>query len=193
MRDGAHRADAAPARLIRAGIAALFLVALGGAAQIMGGGSGQTATGPNEDRVGLPADYRTTFTHVRSAPLENGTQVLVVYANDRAASVTDRANVPYPYGSIFVAEWRHAVLDETGTPLRDADGRPRAGELFQIDVMRREPGFGAAYGDARTGEWEYVRYRTDGRHLIPPARSQWCAACHRNAGEGRDWVFHGRF
>jgi hypothetical protein len=107
--------------------------------------------------------------------------LLVVYANARAASVTDRASLPYPYGSVFVAEWRYAP------------GQPRAGELFRIDVMRRGAGYGAAYGEVRTGEWEYVRYRPDGSHLIPPGRSGWCAACHRNAGEARDFVFHGRF
>lgn len=178
MRDGAHRFDAAPRRLIRAATALLLFAGLG--AQSMDEG-GEPRIGPAEDRVGLPADNRTTFTRLRTIPVEGGTQVLIVYANDRAASVTDRANLPYPYGSVFVAEWRHG------------EGQPRAGELFQIDVMRREPGFGVAYGDVRTGEWEYVRYRPDGSHLIPPSRSGWCAACHQWAGEGRDWVFHGRF
>jgi len=178
MRDGTHRPDAAPPRLRRAGLALVFLAGLG--AQSMNAG-GEPKIGPAEDRVGLPADYRTAFTRLRATPLEGGTQVLIVYANDRAATVTDRANLPYPYGSVFVAEWRHG------------EGQPNAGELFQIDVMRSEPGFGAAYGAARTGEWEYVRYLPDGSHLVPPSRSGWCAACHQRAGEGRDWVFHGRF
>ncbi|MDQ8755672.1 cytochrome P460 family protein [Sphingosinicella sp. LHD-64] len=177
MRDGAHRADAAPARLRRAGIALLLFAGLG--AQDMNEG-GEPKIGPTEDRVGLPADYRTSFTRLRTTPV-NAAQVLVVYANEQAASVTDRANLPYPYGSVFVAEWRYA------------EGQPRAGELFQIDVMRRGEGFGAAYGDVRSGEWEYVRYRTDRSHLVPPGHSGWCAACHRNAGEARDFVFRGRF
>ncbi|MGQ0661355.1 cytochrome P460 family protein [Sphingosinicella sp.] len=177
MRDGAHRLDAAPARLKRAGIALLLLAALGG--QSMNDG-GEPRIGPAEDRVGLPADYLATFTRLRTTPVDT-TQVLVVYANDRAASVTDRANLPYPYGSVFVAEWRYA------------DGQPRAGELFQIDVMRRGERFGTAYGDVRTGEWEYARYFPDGSHRIPPGRSGWCAACHQRPGVSRDFVFHGRF
>ena len=163
----------------RIAVAALSFVLLGGAQDMDAGG--EPAIGPAGDRVGLPANYRATFTHVRTTPVESGTQRLVVYANGPAASVTDRATLPYPYGAVFVAEWRYA------------EGQPRAGELFQIDVMRRGEGFGAAYGDARSGEWEYVRYRPAGSPLIPSGRSGWCAACHRNAGEGRDFVFHGRF
>ena len=177
MRDGAHRPDAARAGLKRAGIALLLFAGLSG--QDMNEG-GEPRIGPAEDRVGLPTDYRATFVRLRTARV-SPTQVLVVYANDRAASVADRAGLPYPDGSVFVAEWRHA------------EGQPRAGEPFQIDVMRRGEGFGAAYGDARTGEWEYVRYRVDGSHLIPPGRSGWCAACHQRAGEARDFVFRGRF
>lgn len=178
MPDALHRTDATPSRLKRAGIALLCFAALGGQDMREGG---DPAIGPAEDRVGLPADYLTAFTRVRSTPVEGGTQVLIVYANAAAATVADRANLPYPHGSVFVAEWRYA------------DGQPRAGELFRIDVMRRGHGFGETYGEARSGEWEYVRYRPDGSHLVPPGRSGWCAACHRNAGEGRDFVFHGRF
>ena len=85
---------------------------------------GEPRIGPAEDRVGLPADYSTAFTRLRTTPVD-ATQLLIVYANREAASVTDRADLPYPYGAVFVAEWRYA------------EGQPRAGELF-----RRQSGNG---------------------------------------------------
>jgi hypothetical protein len=169
-----------PAVFTRSATAIAVLLAVLSAGHAMGGG-GETMTGPAEDRVGLPRDYQTVFTYLRTASVENGTQNLIVYANAQAASVMDQANLPYPYGSVFLAEWRYA------------EGQPRAGELLQIDVMRRGAGFGEAYGEARSGEWEYVRYNPDGSHLIPPGSSGSCATCHQNAGEGRDFVFRGRF
>ena len=37
--------------------------------------------------------------------------------------------------------------------------------------MRREKGFGGAYGKNRTGEWEYVEYRADKTYITPPKKS----------------------
>jgi len=167
MRNAAHR----PAILI------FLFGALSAQAMVEGG---EPRIGPATDRVGLPADYRETFTQVRTAKLAKD-QMLVVYENEAAASVQSRDATPYPYGSVIVGEWRRI----------DADG----GEStpFRIDVMRRERGFGDAYGAARTGEWEYVRYRPDGSQLVPPHQSGWCSSCHQKAGKERDWVYRGRF
>jgi hypothetical protein len=164
-------------RAVRATIALLLFAVLGG--QNMADNI-EPKPAPAADRVGLPADYRTTFKHLRTAPLGQS-QKLIIYANDAAASLTDLANLPYPYGSIIVAEW-HRV---------DGDG----GEStpFQVDVMRREKGYGEAYGDMRTGEWEYARYGPDGNFMVPSSQGGKCASCHQKAGKDRDWVYHGRF
>jgi hypothetical protein len=58
--------------------------------------------------------------------------------------------------------------------------------------MRREKGFGEAYRDKRSGEWEYVEYRADGSYLTPAAKSAACSACHVKAGPEKDFVFQGR-
>lgn len=129
-------------------------------------------------------DY-SRYTHLRTTPVEKGTQLLVVYANAQAASVTDRGGRPYPHGSVFVAEWRHAVSG--------ADGAPSPGALIQVDMMRRGPGFGVGYGESRAGEWQFARYRADGAPLVAADQAGACAACHRNAGAERDFVFAGRF
>ena len=143
------------------------------------------------DRVGLPR-YDQGFVVLRSFYAAQRQRVGIVYANAQAASVTELSRLPYPYGAIFVVEWRDAILDAASAPQRDAIGNFRTGEIVQIDVMRREPGFGTAYGAARTGEWEYVSYRPDGSHFVAPGQSASCAACHRQAGEARDFVFRGR-
>lgn len=167
MRNGARRAA----------IAIFLFGALSAQAMVEGG---EPRIGPAADRVGLPADYRTTFRQVRSAQVARD-QLLIVYLNDVAARVQSLDATPYPYGSVIVAEWRRT------------DGKGGEGTPFRVDVMRREPGFGEAYGGARTGEWEYVRYRPDGSHLVPPGQSGWCSSCHQKAGKARDWVYHGRF
>lgn len=163
----------------RATIALLLFGALTAQSMVEDGG-GEPKIGPATDRVGLPDNYRTAFEHVRTAPAGKD-QTLVVYLNETAASVRGLDGLPYPYGSVIVAEWRRT------------DGKGGDGTPFRVDVMRRERGYGEAYGEARTGEWEYVRYRTDGSHLVPPGESGWCSSCHQKAGKARDWVFHGRF
>ncbi len=56
--------------------------------------------------------------------------------------------------------------------------------------MRKGKGFGEAYKDDRSGEWEYVAYRADKSYQTPPMNTNACAACHlRQAGESVDFVF----
>lgn len=147
-------------------------------------------SGPAEDRVGFP-DI-AGLTRIRTTAIENDAKTLTIYANAPAAAVTEGSQRPYPHGSVFVAEWRNVLRDAAGAPLRDGS-ELRTGPVFRIDVMRKGPGFGAAYGAARSGEWEYVSYAPDGGALTPANRSASCAACHQNAGAERDFVFRGRF
>jgi hypothetical protein len=64
--------------------------------------------------------------------------------------------------------------------LRASDGNSQRGPVFRVDVMRREPGFGEAYGKNRTGEWEYVSYQVDRSFWTPPAQTASSAAYHLN-------------
>jgi plastocyanin len=65
-----------------------------------------------------------------------------------------------------------------------AEGKPT------VFVMRKEKGFGEAYKEDRSGEWEYVAYRADKSVQTPPRNTNACAACHlRQAGENVDFVF----
>jgi plastocyanin len=114
-------------------------------------------------------------------------QVRIVCGNDAAASV--QPGKPFPHGSILVMETWRAKLDEHGNVVKDESGRFVRASLGGLFVMRKEPGFGEAYQDLRTGEWEYVAYGPDGSTLIPPENTANCADCHQGAGAGKDWVF----
>ncbi len=54
--------------------------------------------------------------------------------------------------------------------------------------MRKERGFGEAYGANRNGEWEYVAYRPDGSYRTEPKNTFSCAICHLQAGALTDWT-----
>lgn len=155
---------------------------------------------PTVDRVGFPENYQDTFTIFYEFDRPDNKSARAIYANDIAASVTAEAlaaaspepGSAFPYGSILVLEVYRTQRDEDDNVLLDENGRYIRDELFGLFVMRKEPGFGAKYGAARNGEWEYVAYRPDGSILTPPEATFACASCHVEAGQGRDWVFGAR-
>jgi hypothetical protein len=148
---------------------------------------------PDVDRVGFPKDYREKYTTLRRGDRPEKQQVVTVYGNEAAASVKKAGDRPYPYGSVIVMETASILKDDRGRPVLDAEGHHRPDRVAGLHVMRREKGFGAAYGPNRTGEWEYVEYRPDGSYITPPRRSFACAECHTKAGRERDFVYRGRF
>ena len=129
---------------------------------------------------------------LRTVNKEKEQKVVTVYGNGPAASVTNAAQLPYPYGSILVMETASTLRDAGGQPLLDEQGKVRKEQVLGLHVMRRERNFGAAYAENRTAEWEYVEYRADGRYITPPQKSAACAACHVKAGAKRDFVYRGR-
>jgi hypothetical protein len=77
------------------------------------------------------------------------------------------------------------MLDGNGRFMKD----PAQAANATIFVSRKERGFGEAYAQNRTGEWEYVGYRPDGTFQTTPPNSLACAACHRNQiGPENDWT-----
>lgn len=112
-----------------------------------------------------------------------------VYANDHAAVTLGEGQPPFPAGSLLIMEFANSVRDGEGELVRERDGTPVRGEVIHVDVMRRGPGFGIAYGDSRAGEWEFSSFRPDGGVLVAPENGAQCAACHRNAGVAKDFVF----
>jgi hypothetical protein len=146
---------------------------------------------PAADRVGFPASYAETFRVLRVVNKPEEPKVVTVYGNKPAASVTNALQLPYPYGSVIVMETAGALQDAQGKPLVDDKGNIRKDKVTGLHVMRREQGFGEAYGSNRAGEWEYVEYKPDGGYLTPPQKSDRCAQCHFKAGPKRDFVYRG--
>ena len=150
------------------------------------------APAPSADRVGFPKEYAETFQVLRTVNKEKELKIVTVYGNVPAASVTNAAQLPYPYGSIIVMETAGVLTNAHGKPLLDDKGKLRKDKVAGLHVMRREKNFGTAYGPSRTAEWEYVEYRADGSYLTPPQKSAVCAECHVKAGAKRDFVCRGQ-
>jgi hypothetical protein len=129
-----------------------------------------------EDPVGHPAGYQS-FQQVRSFDRKQDSTHGTVFLNGAAAGVTT-AGQPYPYGSVVVMEWRKGDKD---------------GAIIRLDVMRKERGYGAAYGADKNGDWEYASYSPDGKLTTDAAAALSCAKCHLKAGTGKDFVYIGRF
>jgi plastocyanin len=141
---------------------------------------------PTEDRVGFPEGY-TEWTVYYTFDRPDNKQVRIIYANDAAASAGFAQ--PYPYGSILVMETWRAKLDDQMNPILDENGRYQKDTLTGIFVMRKEPGFGEAYAENRTGEWEYISFRPDRTYLNMPQQTGGCAVCHFDTRGDRDWTY----
>ena len=151
-----------------------------------------SASAPAIDRIGFPNGYQEKFQVLRIVNKKEEQKVVTVFGNGLAASVTNAAQLPYPYGSVIVMETASVLKDAQGKPLLDDQGNGRKDKVLGLHVMRRERDFGAAYGPNRTGEWEYVEYRADGSYITPPQKSFACAECHIKAGPKQDFVYRGR-
>ena len=128
------------------------------------------------DPVGHPAGYKA-FATVRSFDRPQEPKHGTVFLNAQAASVTT-AGQAYPFGSVIIMEWRK-------------DGKDS--DIARLDVMRKERGYGAAYGADKNGDWEYASYSPDGMLMTDAAASLACAKCHLKAGASKDFVYVGRF
>lgn len=151
----------------------------------------QAPPAPTTDRVGFPTDYATKFRQLYRFDRVDTRQVRTIYGNDAAASVELGQGLNYPYGAVLVMETWPSLQTPQGVPVLDAEGRFQKNPAGQptLFVMRKEQGFGAAYGPNRNGEWEYVAYRADGSYQTRPEASASCAICHLQAGQTRDWTF----
>ena len=142
--------------------------------------------------AGFPRDYATAMRRVRDTVYDEKSGLTTVFANDLAASIAGSSQQHYPDGAVILMEFAQPQRDGAGELLRDERGAPLKGPIDHIDVMRRGPGLGAAYGAERAGDWEFASYRSDGSVRIAVDKAVQCAACHRNAGADKDFVFRAR-
>ena len=144
------------------------------------------------DRVGLPRDYATAMRRVSDTVYDEKSGLTTAFANDLAAAAAGFSQQRYPDGAVILMEFAQPARDGEGELLRDARGELLKGPIDHIDVMRRGSGFGTAYGVERAGEWEFASYRPDGSVRVASDNAAHCAACHRNAGADKDFVFRTR-
>ncbi len=141
-------------------------------------GQAPTLPGTSADRIGFPANYKSTFKQLYVLDNNQNQQVRAIWANDIAQNVDPNQPWNFPYGSVLLFEDYPTVPDANGNPTLDADGRFVRGPLRTIFAMKKDKGFGAEYGAIRNGEWEYVSYLPDGTFATAPANSGGCALCH---------------
>jgi len=150
----------------------------------------QNPPAPTADRVGFPAGYESwPVLYVFDRP--DTRQVRTIFANEPAFGVKDGEQSNYPYGSILVMQTWACLRSATGACVLDENGRfqkdPAAAPT--IFVMKKDRGFGEAYQQNRTGEWEYVAYRPDGSYQTTPQNSFSCAVCHSEAKKADDFTY----
>lgn len=143
---------------------------------------------PQTDRVGFPEGYKTDYKRLYVFDRFDAKSVSYICGNDAAATV--KPGEPFPYGSILVFESWRPREDPTGNLLPDENSHLVRQTLNAIFVMRKGKGYGEAYQDRRSGEWEFVAYRPDKSYQTAPQGSAVCSSCHlAGAGQGRDFVF----
>src|SRR5437764_1389566 len=108
---------------------------------------GQALPAPTVDRVGFPANYRTTFSKLLTVDRPDNGQIRVIWGNQVAA------NTPwwerYPYGSVLLFESFTSKRDAANNLLLDESGRLIPDTLSTIFVKRKEVGFGVDYQGIR--------------------------------------------
>src|SRR5256712_4970972 len=142
---------------------------------------------PSADRIGFPEGYQTAFKFLYVYDRADAKSITYVCGNDAAAST--RQAQPFNYGSVMVFESWRPKEDAAGNTIKDANGHLIRTTLNAIFVMKKDQGFGEAYQQFRTGEWEYVAYRPDKTYQTPPSGSATCSSCHQASHKDRDWTF----
>lgn len=142
--------------------------------------------------AGFPRDYATAMRRLSDTVYNERSGLTTVFANDLAASAVVGSSQHYPDGAVILMEFAQPQRDGKGELLRDERGALLKGAIDHIDVMRRGPGLGAAYGAERAGEWEFASYHSDGSVRVAFDKAVQCAACHRKAGADKDFVFRTR-
>lgn len=136
-----------------------------------------------EDRVGFPRDYEKSFKLYHVFNREERPQLREMWINPVGAQAESRK--VFPYGTIIVMVTYDAKAQD-GKPLQDDRGLYLKGKTNRVDVMRKEKGYGEAYGASRSGEWEFNAYGADGK--LRPGDAARCAKCHIDAST-TDFVF----
>jgi hypothetical protein len=104
---------------------------------------------PTQDHIGLPEDYASEYKLLFVFDRPDRKLVRAIYGNDIAAQ--HKAGEPFAYGSILLMISYTAKLDDAGQPVLDDQGHFIREKPITYHMMRKEEGYGKAYGDIRSG------------------------------------------
>ncbi len=109
-----------------------------------------------------------------------------LWANKAAVDAV-KAGKPIPSGTVLTLVQYKAVVDDKGSPVKDANGRFKKGDLVAFAVMEKRQGWGTEYkDDIRNGEWEYQVFKAD-KTVNSMAKLDTCFTCHKPHA-GQDFV-----
>ncbi len=130
-----------------------------------------------DNKIQLPADYKTKFTnYVSNDRIQNEDQTVRLFANDIAMQGPDKDG-KLPYGSILVAEVYKAKKDKDGNVVTSVLNRRIRDKFALIGVMERKKGFGEGRPDElKTGDWDFAAFKPDGSVADKDLNA--CRACH---------------
>jgi hypothetical protein len=142
------------------------------------------------DHIAFPAGYAQQLRQ-QGPPIHNERSgVTTVYANELAVKAAKSGATHFPEGAVIVMEFAKPEKDTSGQIRLDAQGSPLKGGIEHVDVMRR--GRVADENPNRAGHWSFASFGPDGKTLVAADNAAHCAACHRNAGADKDFVFRTR-
>ncbi len=142
-----------------------------------------TLTPVQDGEVALPAGYKAWPKFLSEVQRADVKQVREIYVNPTGYAA--RQGESYAHGTTFVMENWAAQVDESGTPLRGADGKLVRGILMRVFVMSKAPGNGSA-AEVKNGDWAYGSYDAAGNKTADNLGA--CRACHLPLA-AKDFVF----
>ena len=132
----------------------------------------------SKHQVEFPKDLGIRYATVSSGPTD---LVRDLYANDDVLEAV-RSGRPIPYGAVLVRNVFDVERDQSGAPVKDADGKVKRSKLLFTAVMEKRPG----RGEFSAGEWWYQSFSPDRSPMH--GGSGECFACHDKM-RNQDFVF----
>ena len=139
------------------------------------------------DKVAFPENYAKDVLYTTVDRADNK-QYRELYTQQAAIDAAKKGQ-ELPSGTVITLVQFAAKLDDSGNPVKDANGRFVKDKLLAYTVMEKRTGWGAEYPDTmRNGEWEYQAFRAD-KSVNTAAKLEACFNCHKPLGTKVDYLF----
>ncbi|MCE2027275.1 cytochrome P460 family protein [Sessilibacter corallicola] len=136
-----------------------------------------TVSAGEDLRVGLPKDYKETYTEYLSLDrIQNHDQFIRLFANDVAMKGADE-NGELLSGSVIVAEIYSVKKNEDGSVAKSLVNRRVKDKLLLLGVMEKQDGFAeTSPSKINVGDWDFAAFKPNGD--VAPKDLDTCRACH---------------